>query len=815
MSKILVVEDDANLLETLKYNLRKEGYDVLTATDGAEAIDTAVREKPDLVILDVMLPVIDGFEVCSVLRRNMTVPILMLTAKAEEVDKVVGLEIGADDYMTKPFSLRELIARVRAMLRRVRMIEPSPPEHPVINIGPMEIDTARHVVTLDGTSLEFTPKEYDLLVFLARNKGLVFSREQLLEKVWGYDYAGETRTVDVHVRWLRQKIESNPSQPLHLVTVRGAGYKLGRLRMFRSLQWRITIPFILIIIIGMSVLGIFLVSHVQTTRLENLREHLGKETRLVAEASIPSFLTRDGSADILAKKLGSDIQARITLIAPDGKVLGDSEENPAGMENHGNRPEVISALASGHGESTRFSITLNKQMLYVALPAVYQGKTVGVARVALPLTTVRQTVDRITLTVTLAIILTAAFAVIAAWLIARLVTKPVREVTEAARRISAGEFGKTIFMHTGDEAEALARAFNEMSINIKNLVEDISAEKTRLATVLGNMTDGVIMTDAGGKIVLANRAAGAIFNFAEDKAAGKYLIEAVHDHEVDEALKRCYKTGVVQAAQMESGIARHFLRVIAIPIAGDRAGGCLLLIQDLTELRNLQTMRRELIGNLSHDLRNPIAGIKAMVETLKEGAIDDRKAALDFLVRIESEIDRLAQLVAEITELSRIETGDVKIKKEPVDLNILVEEVVNQMSPLAQRQQVSLDMQLVPSLPPVPADRERIRQALVNLTHNAIKFNRRGGKVTITTMADSNCVTVNVIDTGIGIAHDDLPHIFERFYKADRSRTGQGSGLGLAIAKHTIQAHNGRIWAQSEIGKGSTFSFSLPFHNEH
>jgi len=226
-NKILVVEDDHNLLDTLKYNLHKEGYDVVAAVDGAEALDIARSERPDLIILDLMLPKLSGFEVCRILRKEMTVPILMLTAKAEEIDKVVGLEIGADDYMTKPFSLRELLARVRAMLRRAKMAEIQPGvEGTLFKAGDIEVDVARHRASKGKAILELTPKEFDLLAFLVKNKGFVFNRDQLLEKVWGYDYAGDTRTVDVHIRWLRQKIETDSGSPERLITVRGAGYKL-------------------------------------------------------------------------------------------------------------------------------------------------------------------------------------------------------------------------------------------------------------------------------------------------------------------------------------------------------------------------------------------------------------------------------------------------------------------------------------------------------------------------------------------------------------------------------------------------------------
>jgi two-component system OmpR family response regulator len=226
-TRILVVEDDPNLLNALAYNLKREGYSVITAADGEQALEAARRENPGLVVLDLMLPKMSGLEVCRILRHEMNVPILILTAKTEETDKIIGLELGADDYMTKPFSVRELLARVRAILRRSEMTGVMPAESDLIlKIDDIEIDPARHRAMRRGEPLGLTPKEFDLLAFLAKNKGFVFRREQLLEKVWGYDYAGDTRTIDVHVRWLRRKIEPDPQRPRHLITIRGIGYKL-------------------------------------------------------------------------------------------------------------------------------------------------------------------------------------------------------------------------------------------------------------------------------------------------------------------------------------------------------------------------------------------------------------------------------------------------------------------------------------------------------------------------------------------------------------------------------------------------------------
>jgi two-component system phosphate regulon sensor histidine kinase PhoR len=341
-------------------------------------------------------------------------------------------------------------------------------------------------------------------------------------------------------------------------------------------------------------------------------------------------------------------------------------------------------------------------------------------------------------------------------------------------------------------------------------VGDISTEKTKLQTILSNMADAVMMVDVEGKVVLGNRATERLFNVREKDAIDKPLIEVVNDHEADEILKLCLKTSQTQTGQFESVISKRFIRVIAVPLVEDSLTGALLLFQDLTELRGLQTMRRELIGNISHELRTPLAGIKAMLETLKEGAIEDKQAAADFLSRIEGEADRMTQMVSEITELSRIETGRAELRMTPLNLKLLVEEVAAQLNPLAQRQQVTITTDLATDLPAVRADNDRIRQALVNLVHNAIKFNHPGGRVAVLTKAEGQSVIVSVSDTGIGISKEELQHVFERFYKADKGRAGGGSGLGLAIAKHIIQAHGGSIWAQSEEGQGSTFSFSLP-----
>jgi two-component system phosphate regulon sensor histidine kinase PhoR len=580
--------------------------------------------------------------------------------------------------------------------------------------------------------------------------------------------------------------------------------------MFRSIQWRITIPFIVLILVIMGILGAYLVNSVRDSQLDALRSQLKNEAIITAEASMPGFIGQEQPdvLDALAKTLGKDIDTRITIIALDGTVLGDSEEDPASMENHAARPEINEALTNDSGESSRFSITLGVRMMYVAVPVIYQGEVLGIARVSLSLTEVENLTRRITVIIATAMAVAAILVILAAWIIARITTRPIRRLTTATRKIASGELEQKIAVESRDEVGELARAFNEMSQKLKELVDEISGDRSRLAGILDNMADGVIVTDIDSRISLCNKAAEKLFSIKN--AIGKPLMEAVRDHEINELVKSSLETGEMRDIRYESGMSQRYIRAIAIAINSQKPEGILILFQDLTDIRNLQTTRRELIGNISHEFRTPLAGIKAMVETLQDGAVKDKEAALDFLSRIDGEIDRLTQMVAELTELSRIETGKAELKLESVNINGIIGEVINQLSPQAERQQLNIKTELAPGMPVVRADAGRIKQVIINLVHNAIKFTPSGGIITISSHFDDRHVSVDVADSGIGISRRDLPHIFERFYKSDRARSGGGTGMGLAIAKHVVEVHGGDIRVGSREGKGSTLSFTLP-----
>ncbi len=580
--------------------------------------------------------------------------------------------------------------------------------------------------------------------------------------------------------------------------------------MQRSIYWKITVPLIILVLLAMGSLGFFMANSSRNTQINHLQAQLINEAKLVANISSPDFTDPNQRTNLnaLTKTISGEIGTRITFIAIDGLVLGDSDQDPANMENHSTRPEVIAALSTGEGQATRYSATLHMNMMYVAVLVKDQTQNIGIARVALPLTAVNASVNSQVKAIISGTLIAALLFVLAAAFINRMITRPLRQITKAAEGITAGNLDQQIPIRTYDEIGRLGHVFNAMSQNLKTTMARIVDERSNLATVLVNLTDGVVMTDSEEKILLTNPAAERLFNFKQTDVTGRPLIEAVHDYEIDEVVKKCLSTGREQTVQLESG--GRFLRVVAVPITPGHSSATLILFQDLTEMRSLQTMRRELIGNISHDLRTPIAGIKAMVETLQDGALNDKVAANDFLTRIDSEVDRLTQMVTELTELSHIETGKAELRRVPTNINLLIEEVAAQMSPLTASRPVTITTDLSPNPPIIKVDRDRIRQTLVNLLHNAIKFNNPGGNIVISTKFDTEFVTVDVADTGVGISKEDLPHVFERFYKADKARSRGGSGLGLAIAKHTIQAHGGNISAKSEEGKGSTLTFTLP-----
>lgn len=393
------------------------------------------------------------------------------------------------------------------------------------------------------------------------------------------------------------------------------------------------------------------------------------------------------------------------------------------------------------------------------------------------------------------------FLLLAVWMAWRYfaLRRSIREITSRIERndelpIASRELG------------ALVRAIHARRLLLENELATAKGERAKLSAILEQMTDGVLIADADGRVQFANPAAQRLFGWA---LVGHSVAEAVRHHSLVQAWQRCIETNEPQTETVEAPLSHHFLQLVVIPDRNTR-GGALLLVQDLTRVRRLETVRRDFISNLSHELRTPLASLKALTETLQDGALADPEAAPRFLSRIQAEVDALTQMAQEMLDLSKIESGQVALELKPIAPEKLLASAAERMRLQAERAGLRLRLDCPPNLPHVQADAPRVEQVLVNLIHNAVKFTRPGGEVALRAEEGQDVVQFAVADTGIGIPADELPRIFERFYRVDKSRAGGGTGLGLSISRHLVEAHGGRIWAESREGEGSTFCFTLP-----
>ncbi len=398
------------------------------------------------------------------------------------------------------------------------------------------------------------------------------------------------------------------------------------------------------------------------------------------------------------------------------------------------------------------------------------------------------------------LIFTIVFLILAAWYAWRY-HKLRRHVDEYANRLRQKILDSEI-KELGNLSSSVQSIISTFDLQHSTL----DAERARLATVLEQMTDGVIIADAQGIIQFANPAASKLFQTSN--STHRSIAEVVRHYQLVEAWRRCQQTRQLQSESVELPTRHQYLQLVVIP--DQHSSGSLLLVQDLTRVRRLETVRRDFISNLSHELRTPLASLNALTETLQDGALDDPPAARQFIGQIQIEVDALTQMVTELLELSRIESGRLSLDLTPVQPCDLLDSASRRMALQAERAGINLRTECAQDLPRVRIDLQRLEQVLVNLIHNAVKFTRAGGEIVLMAEKDNGLIRFTVRDTGVGIPADDISRIFERFYRVDKSRTGSGTGLGLSIAKHIIEAHQGKIWAESVEGQGSAFYFSIP-----
>lgn len=582
--------------------------------------------------------------------------------------------------------------------------------------------------------------------------------------------------------------------------------------MRHSLITRFAVPYILLIVAVMGGLSLAVSYSLRNSYTENLKSRLLGETRSLADAVAGVLAANQplSELDHLANTNSRLLQTRVTIIMADGTVVGESQTNPAEMENHLQRPEVQAALNGKEDTATRISSTLGQEYLYAAVPVRNATGVVAIARLSIPLTEVDASIASLNRAIMLATAIATLLAVLLTIVIANWTTLPMRRLTRSVQKLGKDDYSEIIAVENADEISRLNQAFNAMSLKLRTQIDKLTAERTKLTAVLNNMADGILIAGEDGTVQLINPAAERMFKITAQDSLGKTLVEVVRHHQLVELWHRCKETGEPQAASYEISLEKMFVQAGAAPMDLGLPGAVLLVLQDLTRIRRLEMLRRDFVSNVSHELRTPLASMKALTETLREGAVDDPPAAQRFLGRMDIEIDTLTQMVEEMLELSRIESGRVPLERRAVLPVELVEKAVDRMVLQAQRAGLTIEKQVQPDLPKVSVDFNRMVQVIVNLLHNAIKFTPFGGSILCGAESHVEGVVFFVQDTGVGIDSEALPRIFERFYKADKARSGGGTGLGLSIARHLVEAHGGRIWAESEPGKGTRVSFLLP-----
>ena len=580
------------------------------------------------------------------------------------------------------------------------------------------------------------------------------------------------------------------------------------------------IALIFIIVSAIILLGIFfyLSNNLKDYTYNRIRSSVTKQIALCKSylADITSKDINSYDLDGIADKVGQDLDLRVTIIGLDGTVYGDSElegEALRKVENHLYRPEVQQAIKSGIGESRRFSTTIKEDFLYMA--SVFNKKdTKGIIRLSIPLSEIEQLLNRLSHTLGFSFLAAFILSVLVSYLASYFISRPIKEISWASHDIAGGNYSKKIFLQSNDEIGDLASAFNYMSDQVKARIEEVSESKSRLEAVFLSMFEGVIVVDVSGSILLMNE---AIKNFLriEEHPLGRKPIEVIRNLQIQEIVDNTLRSNNNLISQEISTLLpeEKVLLVHATPIKKERnIEGAVLVFHDVTDLRRLEKIRQDFVANVSHELRTPISSIKGYAETLLEGALKDKENANDFLKIILSDSNRLAALIDDLLNLSKIESGKLAMETKPYKLLPIAEKVVSSLKGQIENKSITIKMNIPRDIPDILADETRIKQVFLNLIDNAIKYNRPNGEISIKAHETNGFVKVDITDTGIGIPNKDLPRIFERFYRVDKARSRElgGTGLGLSIVKHIVQSHNGEVSVQSAEGQGSTFSFTIP-----
>ena len=586
----------------------------------------------------------------------------------------------------------------------------------------------------------------------------------------------------------------------------------------RRLLWQLFPTYLIITGIALAAVTWYISGALRTFHSEQTAIDLKARARLI-ENQVQDRLrpNETPSVDALVKKLGADSATRITVVRPDGTVLGDSQEDPARMENHAGRPEIMAALQGEVGKSTRYSHTLQQEMMYVAVPVSGKEGLAAVVRTAIPVTAMDRTMNEIYWHLARAGLLIAFVAAVLSLIVSRRISRPLEEMERGARRFARGELGRRLPIAGSEEIAALAEALNQMAAQLDERLRLVVRERNEREAMLGSMVEGVLAVDTAERIIRLNRAAARLIGVSAAEVQGRSIQEVVRKVDLQRFVRQILQEeGPVEGdLVMRSNEGERFLQAHGTRLRGDQGQqiGALIVLNDVTRLRRLENLRSEFVANVSHELKTPVTAIKGAAETLLAGALEDPKGAERFIGIVAKQADRLGAIIDDLLALSRIEqeAGLEGVVLEEGSLRPVLEGAMQTCAMAASEKNIRINLFCVPELR-ARINAPLLEQAVVNLLTNAVKYSDKGGRIVVDASLHADRVMIKVQDFGCGIDPQHLPRLFERFYRVDRARSRAlgGTGLGLSIVKHIVQSHGGEVVVNSTPGKGSVFTIILP-----
>jgi len=563
--------------------------------------------------------------------------------------------------------------------------------------------------------------------------------------------------------------------------------------------------------------GVLISKQVEKETLKEIEQSLNVRATLLKGIALDIFFASSKKKDQeLIKSLGKVTNTRFTIIKLDGTVLADSQEDPNSMDNHANRPEILAAHSQGHGITTRFSKTIDINMMYFAIAVKSEGDLLGYVRTSLPLSTIDNRLSRIHTLVLFAMSVSILIALILGFFVARGFAKPLTAMTANAESMSVGNYDQRISVDRKDEIGSLARTLNKLARSSRERMETIVLDNNKLVAILAGMVEGVVAVDKNENIIHLNEAARTILSISSNKKLYKKIWETTHSQEFCQifSLVLNEETEIRKKLRIVTGSMNQILEVHASPFrdASGEMVGAVAVLHDVSELERLETIRQDFVANVSHELKTPVTAIRGLVETMIEDKEMSAEYQRTFLTKTMNQTLRLSNIVTDLLALSRLESVKMDLMKESMDLRGVVNDSMQALLPLSEEKKIPIELQVIDEPIEILGDREALFQSVNNLIDNAIKYNSKHGKVWLNLYKEGKNAVLEVGDSGIGIEPQEQHRVFERFYRADKARSRQvgGTGLGLSIVKHTVLAHVGQLSVESFLGTGSTFKISIP-----